>query len=315
MMATQDKARPQAAPVDGLLLLDKPPGMTSNQALQKVKRLLGASKAGHTGSLDPAATGMLPLCFGEATKVCGFLLDADKSYRVTARLGEATDTGDADGKVVETATVPALEPADWERLFERFTGEIEQVPPMYSALKQGGKRLYELARQGQVVERKARRIRVYRYDLLEARGPRLVFRVQCSKGTYVRTLVEDLARAAGTVGHVQGLHRETVAHFRQDDMVDLATAASIAEAGPDALRRHLLPLDAALEGWPQVSLDAADAGRFTHGQAIAGIGGAGGLVRVYDGQERFLGVGELENGGRLLPRRVFRVESGTADRH
>ncbi|MDH4109307.1 MAG: tRNA pseudouridine(55) synthase TruB [Gammaproteobacteria bacterium] len=311
-MATQEgNARPPSVPVDGLLLLDKPAGMTSNQALQKVKRLLQARKAGHTGSLDPAATGMLPLCFGEATKVCGYLLDADKTYRVTARLGEATDTGDADGTVIATAEVPVLGGEDWLRTFASFTGEVEQVPPMYSALKQGGRRLYELARQGQVVERKARPIRVHAITLLEARGTRLAFRVHCSKGTYVRTLVEDLARAAGTVGHVTSLHRVSVAHFRQDDMLDLATATEIAAAGPDALRQRLLPLDSALEGWTRVGLDADDAGRFVHGQAVADVAGNGGLVRVYDELERFIGVGELAANGRLSPRRVFRP--GSAD--
>ncbi|HEX6259844.1 MAG TPA: tRNA pseudouridine(55) synthase TruB, partial [Woeseiaceae bacterium] len=212
MTAAAPVRRPSVA-VNGLLLLDKPVGLTSNQALQKVKRLLNAKKAGHTGSLDPAATGMLPLCFGEATKICAYLLAADKSYRVTARLGEATDTGDADGKVTETAAVPSLAAADWTRIFARFTGEIEQVPPMYSALKKDGKRLYELARQGQIIERESRRIRVYEMQLLEVHGKRLVFRVRCSKGTYVRTLVEDMAKAAGTVAHTAALHREAVGEF------------------------------------------------------------------------------------------------------
>jgi len=208
-MTSNDTARPIAAPVDGLLLLNKPAGITSNQALQKVKRLLQAKKAGHTGSLDPAATGMLPLCFGEATKVCAYLLEADKTYRVTARLGEATNTGDRDGEISATAEVPDLDRSAWEQILAQFCGEIDQVPPMFSALKKDGKRLYELARKGQVVEREARRIRIDEISLLEISGTRLVLRVKCSKGTYIRTLVEDIARAAGTVAHTARLHRRS----------------------------------------------------------------------------------------------------------
>jgi tRNA pseudouridine55 synthase len=300
----------RAGTVDGLLLLNKPAGLTSNQALQKVKRLLKAKKAGHTGSLDPAATGMLPLCFGEATKVSAYLLDADKSYRVTARLGEATDTGDADGKVTETAEVPELSAADWERIFEQFTGDLEQVPPMYSALKQDGKRLYELARRGEVVERAARRIRVHSLQLLEAHGRRLVFRVHCSKGTYVRTLVEDLATAAGTVAHTSGLHRETVGDFRAEDMLDLAQVEKAAAQGPEALRACLLPMDVALSRWPERRIGRDAAKRFREGQAVAAAGEPGraaGPVRVYADGDGFLGVGELEPDGRLSPRRIINV--------
>jgi tRNA pseudouridine55 synthase len=294
-----------------LLLLNKPAGITSNQALQRVKRLLNARKAGHTGSLDPAATGMLPLCFGEATKICAYLLEADKSYRVTARLGEATDTGDADGTIVETAAVPGVTSGDWERIFECFTGDIEQVPPMYSALKKDGKRLYELARQGQVVERQARRIRIHEMQLLEARGNRLVFRVRCSKGTYVRTLVEDLATAAGTVAHTAALHRETVGDFLTQDMLDLPSAEKIAAAGPDALREHLIPADRALQQWPEQRIGPDAARRFNDGQAVivgaADTGGGRGHVRVYEDTNGFLGVGELTGDGVLTPRRIFRA--------
>jgi len=229
-MATHLGDRPLKAPVDGLLLLNKPAGITSNQALQKVKRLLKAKKAGHTGSLDPAATGMLPLCFGEATKVCAYLLDADKTYRVTARLGIATDTGDADGKETATADVPSLERQEWEKILAGFLGDIEQVPPMYSALKKDGKRLYEIARMGEVVDREARNIRIHDIKLIEASGRRLVFRVHCSKGTYVRTLVEDIARVAGTVAHTANLHRESVGNFRAEDMMDLPSAELVADS-------------------------------------------------------------------------------------
>ena len=308
MNEANGSARQDAAPVNGLLLLDKPAGLTSNQVLQKVKRLLKAKKAGHTGSLDPAATGMLPLCFGEATKVCAYLLEADKTYRVTAKLGEATDTGDADGKITETADIPNLQRRDWERVFEQFCGEIEQVPPMYSALRKDGKRLYELARKGQVVDREARSVRIYEMGLLEISGNRLVLRVHCSKGTYVRTLVEDIARAAATVAHTAGLHRETVGDFRAEDMLDLAGAERVAEAGPEALRSRLLPADRALSSWPDCHVPEDAAGRFCSGQAVAvAVNGPEGLVRVYAGEERFLGVGRLDSNSMLAPRRIFRL--------
>jgi tRNA pseudouridine55 synthase len=307
-MTANDSARPAAVPVDGLLLLDKPAGITSNQALQKVKRLLKAKKAGHTGSLDPAATGMLPLCFGEATKVCAYLLEADKTYRVTARLGEATDTGDGDGEITETAAIPDLDRAGWESVLQQFVGEIEQVPPMYSALRKDGKRLYELARKGQVVEREPRPVRIDDLSLLEISGNRLVFRVHCSKGTYVRTLVEDIARAVGTVAHTARLHRETVGDFRAEDMLDLPGAERVAEEGPEALRARLLPADAALSSWPDCHIPEDAAERFCGGQAVAVTEDRPeGLVRVYAGEERFLGVGQLGNDQMLAPRRIFRL--------
>jgi tRNA pseudouridine55 synthase len=265
-MNAKESARQAAAPVNGLLLLDKPAGITSNQALQKVKRLLKAKKAGHTGALDPAATGMLPLCFGEATKVCAYLLEADKTYRVTARLGEATTTGDADGDITETAAIPELERQGWEEVLGRFRGEIEQVPPMYSALRKDGKRLYELARKGQVVDREPRRVRIDELKLLEIRGERLVFRVRCSKGTYVRTLVEDIARAVGTVAHTARLHRETVGDFQAEDMLDLPGAERLAESGPEALRERLLPADTALASWPDCHIPEDAAERFCGAQ-------------------------------------------------
>ncbi len=303
---------PGNAPVDGLLLLNKPAGITSNQALQKIKRLLKAKKGGHTGSLDPAATGMLPLCFGEATKVCAYLLDADKTYRVTARLGVATDTGDADGKETATAEVPMLDRHAWEKVLAGFCGDIEQVPPMYSALKKGGKRLYELARKGEVVEREARSIRIHDISLLEVSGKRLVFRVYCSKGTYVRTLVEDIAGTAGTVAHTASLHRESVGDFRAEDMLDLPSAERLAAAGPETLREHLLPADAALAGWPKQQIDEEAAARFSGGQAVPIAAKERpvqtGRVRVYSrGGRQFLGVGELAGDGTIAPRRIFRL--------
>ncbi len=301
------RERRRQEPVDGLLLLNKPAGLTSNQALQRVRRLLNAKKAGHTGSLDPAATGMLPLCFGEATKVCAFLLDADKTYRVTARLGTATDTGDATGAEIASAEVPELSRDDWEVVLKGFLGESMQVPPMYSALKKDGKRLYELARQGRTVEREPRPIRVDTIDLMEAAGNRLVFRVRCSKGTYIRTLVEDIAARAGTVAHTARLHRETVGAFRSDDMLDLDAAEALAAEAPGALRQRLLAPDVALDDLPAVRLASGEAERFCQGQAVTVAAAATpGLVRTYREQDGFLGVGELAATGELAPRRLFR---------
>lgn len=297
--------RHKAEPVDGMLLLNKPAGITSNQALQKVKRLLNAKKAGHTGSLDPLATGMLPLCFGEATKVCAYLLEADKTYRVTARLGEATDTADADGKVIETASVPALEYDDWAKIVAGFVGDIEQVPPMYSALKKDGKRLYELARQGITVERAARKLKIYEIQLLEARGNRLVLRVHCSKGTYIRTLVEDIAKAAGTVAHTASLHRESLGDFRAVDMLDLPSAAVMAADGPKGLRERLMPADIALASWPEVNIDVEAGTKFSGGQSVPVAATGIGLVKVYNAERVFLGVGELSGTQQLAPKRVF----------
>ena len=300
--------------VDGLLLLNKPPGMTSNRALQLVRRLLNAKKAGHTGSLDPSATGMLPLCFGEATKVCAFLLDADKTYRVTARLGTATSTGDADGgETIATAEVPALSFDEWQEILQGFKGESMQVPPMYSALKKDGKRLYELARKGETVEREPRPIRVDEIRLLEVAGTRLVFRVTCSKGTYVRTLVEDIAKRAGTVAHTVRLHRESVGDFRAEDMVDMAAVKAQAEADREALKQSLLAPDVALAGMPAVTLaEVADGSRFSGGQTVKGPAEpAAGLVRVYAASGEFLGVGERSGDGSIAPRRVFKNSEKT----
>lgn len=310
MTAKPNNSSRETVAVDGLLLLNKPAGLTSNQALQKVKRLLGARKAGHTGTLDPAATGMLPLCFGEATKVCAYLLDADKTYRVAAKLGEATDTGDTDGQIVKTAAVPVLTEADWQEILQNFIGEIQQIPPMYSALKVNGKRLYELARKGQVVERKPRAIRIHGISLLEAKGSRLVLNVHCSKGTYIRTLIEDIALAAGTVAHTASLHRETVGSFRAADMLDLRTAEKWAEEAPELLRERLLAPDVALVNMPSVAISGEAISRFVCGQVVtAANDSVAGKVRVYGDAGQFLGVAELGVDRKLAPRRIFMQSS------
>jgi tRNA pseudouridine55 synthase len=250
---------------------------------------------------------MLPLCFGEATKVCAFLLDADKTYRVTAKLGSATDTGDATGTETANATVPLLSADEWNEVLQRFVGESLQVPPMYSALKKDGKRLYELARKGKTVKREPRPIRIEQIELLELAGKRLVFRVRCSKGTYIRSLVEDIAKVAETVAHTSRLHRETVADFRAEDMRDLRTLEALGVDGPVNLRKLLMPADAALAALPEVGLEAGEAAKFCGGQQVMTATDGSGLARVYDEQREFLGVGEVFVNGKMAPRRVFRT--------
>jgi tRNA pseudouridine55 synthase len=293
--------------VFGLLLLDKPVGMSSNQALQRVKRLYGAARAGHSGSLDPLATGMLPIFFGAATHLCSYLLDSRKEYRTTAQLGVSTTTGDAEGEVVSDRSGEPPPSADAvDRTLARFVGEIEQVPPMYSALKRGGVPLYRLARRGVEVERASRRVVIDELALEEYRWPQLTLRVRCSKGTYVRTLVEDIAQALGTVGHVAALRRIAVLPFT-GPMHTLAAVGAAAVAGTEALDALLLPPDAAIPGIPPVSVSAATATRLAHGQSVpAEPAWPPGIVRVYSEEGAFLALGQVTGDGRLAPQRVFR---------
>lgn len=297
--------------VDGLLLLDKPSGPTSNAALQRVKWLFGARKAGHTGSLDPLASGMLPICFGEATKFAGYLLDADKTYRVQARFGVATDTGDAEGRPVATVDRPPVTAPELRAAMAGLTGPIRQVPPMYSALKHEGRRLYELARAGQEVPREAREVRILEFVLEEFDPLTPVFRVRCTKGTYIRTLVEDLALALGTVGHVIVLRRLSVAPFEGHRQWALAELEALAGpvAGPDvppgALDACLEPVAAVLPGWPALELDARQAQRVGHGGIVAvSPGQAVGPVRLFGPGRHFLGVGDVLADRTLKPRRL-----------
>jgi len=290
--------------IDGILLLDKPTGMTSTQALNRAKHLLDAQRAGHTGSLDPLATGLLPLCFGEATKMSAFLLDAEKRYEVEARFGVATDTADADGEVIETVPVPELDKAAVEKVLERFRGEIEQVPPMYSALKHQGERLYSLARQGITIEREPRAVTIHALEITHLGTDTLGLEVRCSKGTYVRTLVEDIAKALGTRGHVIALRRTGVAGFgTADKWVTLEELE--AEEEPANL---LLGADAALREWPAMTLSPDLVHFFRHGQPVMlPRAPLDGLLCLYDQERRFLGVGEVLDDGRVAPRRLIRA--------
>jgi tRNA pseudouridine55 synthase len=284
----------------GILLLDKPQGLSSNAALQKVRWAFGKVKAGHTGSLDPLATGMLPICLGEATKVAGFLLDGDKRYRFTMQLGQRTATGDLEGEVVEQADIPADSASALAAVLPRFTGEIEQIPPMYSALKQNGQPLYRLARQGIEVERAARRVQIHALTLESVSGNEAVFEVLCSKGTYIRTLAEDLARAVGSCAHLTLLRRLWSAPFEALPMVTLEQVLSAPASAP------LLPPDAALPHLARAALTDAEAARFLHGQAAGLAAGADGdLLRVYDARGHLLGIARNEGAGGLQPVRIF----------
>ncbi len=303
-MARRRKGRP----VHGILLLDKASGLSSNQALQRVKRLYGAAKAGHTGSLDPLATGMLPICLGEATKLSAQLLDADKCYQVRMLLGQATDTADADGTVIRTLDATHVDRAAMEAVLPRFVGVIEQVPPMYSALKHEGRRLYELARQGLEVERPARRVTIHALRLIRFESASAELEVRCSKGTYIRSLVEDLAHALETCAHVAALRRTEVGPFDQV-MIDEGRLQRIAEeGGTEALDRLLLPPDAALRSWPAVRFDADASFYFRRGQAIQWRGAPlSGRLAVYDGDGLLLGLAEIDQDGRVAPRRLLEL--------
>lgn len=296
--------------ISGVLLLDKPAGITSNKALQEIKHLFGAAKAGHTGSLDPLATGMLPICLGEATKISAFLLDADKRYRVTCRLGITTSTADADGEVVQTRDCSHITMKHIEKLVPGFSGSISQVPPMYSAVKHQGQRLYALAREGIEVERKPRTVQIYQLLLHSLSEGLLDIEVACSKGTYIRTLVEDMGEALGCGAHVVQLRRLSVGPF-DGDMVsieELRAAADASDAGRFAvLDEYLLPIDSAIANWPDVHLDPNAAFYIKQGQAIqVPHAPTEGWVRIYDNSQ-FLGVGEIQDDGRVAPRRMIQA--------
>jgi tRNA pseudouridine55 synthase len=295
--------------VSGIILLDKPLGFTSNAALQKVRWLLNAEKAGHTGSLDPLATGVLPLCFGEATKFSQYLLDSDKGYETVMQMGQTTTTGDAEGEVLKTRDV-TVGRADIEAVIPRFRGEIQQVPPMYSALKRDGQPLYKLARAGEVVEREARSVTIGRLDLLECKGTRARLSVGCSKGTYIRTLVEDMGEALGCGAYVAELRRTQAGPFELAQTVTLEELEQAhAEGGNEALDRFLMPSDSGLQDWPLVVLSEHSAFYWLHGQAVrAPDAPQFGMVRVQDHNARFIGIGEVSEDGRIAPRRLIRSE-------
>ncbi|CAM2778683.1 tRNA pseudouridine(55) synthase TruB [Vibrio neptunius] len=314
-MARRRKGRP----INGVVLLDKPTGISSNDALQKVKRIYFAEKAGHTGALDPLATGMLPICLGEATKFSQFLLDSDKRYRVIAKLGERTDTSDSDGEVVETRPVDvSLEKL--EASIDKFRGESDQVPSMFSALKYQGKPLYEYARKGIEVPRESRKITVYEIVLHRFEGDEVEMEVHCSKGTYIRTIVDDLGEMLGCGAHVTMLRRTGVAKYPYEKMVtleqlnDLLEQAQRDEIAPkELLDPLLLPMDTAVEDLPEVNLNAELTNLVQHGMPVQVFGAPEGTpLRMTSGEEKlFIGVAEVNDDGKVAPKRlvVFREEA------
>ncbi|MDW5502339.1 tRNA pseudouridine(55) synthase TruB [Pseudomonas lundensis] len=306
------RPRRRGRDIHGVLLLDKPQGLSSNDALQKVKRLYNANRAGHTGALDPLATGMLPICLGEATKFSQFLLDSDKRYRVIARLGQRTDTSDADGQIVQERPVNFTQ-AQLDVALDSFRGDIKQVPSMYSALKYQGKKLYEYARQGIEVPREARSITVYELQFIRWEGNELELEIHCSKGTYIRTITDDLGELLGCGAHVIYLRRLQVATYPTERMVTLeqlnqlleqAQAQEIAPA--DLLDPLLMPMDSPVENYPEVNLLPVVAGYVKQGQPVQVAGApASGMVRITEGEERkFIGVGDIADDGRVAPRRL-----------
>lgn len=293
-------------PLNGVVLLDKPFEMSSNHALQKVKRLFDAQKAGHTGSLDPLATGMLPICLGEATKISAFLLDADKVYRFKCRLGSRTTTADAEGEVIENRPFEHITQNDIEALLPQFRGDIEQVPPMYSALKKDGKRLYDLARQGLEVEREPRPVTIHDLRLLSFEAGEVELEAHCSKGTYIRTLAEDIGDALGCGAYVSELRRLAVGPY-ETGMVTMDQLQALSEQGQEALDAVLLPLDSGIANWPEVRLDQDSAYYIKLGQPVqVARAPSDGWVRIYDG-EHFLGVGVIQDDGRIAPKRMVKV--------
>ncbi|KFK94873.1 MULTISPECIES: tRNA pseudouridine(55) synthase TruB [unclassified Serratia (in: enterobacteria)] len=306
------RPRRRGRDIHGVLLLDKPQGLSSNDALQKVKRLYNANRAGHTGALDPLATGMLPICLGEATKFSQYLLDSDKRYRVIARLGQRTDTSDADGQVVQERPVNFTQ-AQLDAALETFRGNIQQVPSMYSALKYQGKKLYEYARQGIEVPREARSITVYELQFIRWEGDELELEVHCSKGTYIRTITDDLGELLGCGAHVIYLRRLQVAKYPIARMVTLeqlhALVAQAEEQGiaaSELLDPLLMPMDSPAEDFPEVNLLPVVAGYVKQGQPVQVAGApSAGLVRITEGEERkFIGIGEIADDGRVAPRRL-----------
>lgn len=310
MVAGRTKGSPRIRYRDlhGIVLLDKPQGLSSNQALQAVRRLLRAAKGGHAGALDPLATGLLPLCFGEATKLAGSLLGARKAYLAECRLGVSTDSGDREGRIVRERQVPELDAAAIEAALATLRGSIRQVPPMYSALKQGGERLYVKARRGESVERPARAVEVHRLDVLDRDGDTLRLLVECGSGTYVRSLVADLGETLGCGAHLIALRRTWVEPFREPQMVTLAELERAAAQGDDALLAHLLPVSAGLADLPWVKLDEAQSLAISRGQQIQlAVPAPAGRCAAFASDGALLAVLELDGEGRARSLRGFNL--------
>ncbi len=299
---TMTQRRRKRLIVDGIVLLDKPQGLSSNAALQRVKRVYSADKAGHTGSLDPLATGLLPICFGQATKLGGFLLDGDKRYRATMRLGARTATGDIEGEVIATSDPAAVDSTAVETARQTLVGEIQQVPPMHSAIKIGGEKLYQLARQGLEIERPPRTVTIHALELIAVRDAEIEFEVLCSKGTYIRTLAEQWAAAFGQCAHLTALRRVGAGPFKAADMVGLE-AIEGALHDPERLSGFLLPTAAALSEWPRATVDDSVLQRLRHGHPVAARPAITGDCAVFDQAGALLCIGFGDGAGEVQPRR------------
>ncbi len=288
--------------VDGILLLDKPVGISSNKALQNVRHLFEANKAGHTGSLDPLASGLLPICFGEATKFSNYLLDASKSYRAWCQFGKTTSTGDAEGDIISESPVQ-IDTGDIQRVLTRFTGKVDQIPPMYSAVKHKGQRLYKLARQGKVIDRSPRQIKIYSLEMISFSDNTLEFDVHCSKGTYIRTLAEDIGKALGCGAFLAKLERTGVHPFWENVCYSLDQLRDIAEQGLDSLDRCLLPVNSALADLPEFILDSLTVSYLKQGQAVQTNSAIRpGLLNLVGENGQFIGIGEVDSDGSISPK-------------
>lgn len=301
-----NRRRAKGRDISGILVLDKPEGLSSNAALQKVKRVFQANKAGHTGSLDPLATGVLPLCLGEATKVSQFLLDSDKRYLATLKLGVRTDSGDSEGAVIGGSENVEVQRAEIEDALRAFRGEIEQLPPMHSAVKVNGTPLYKLARKGTTVPRKPRKVTVYEIELKAMSGSELELEIFCSKGTYIRTIADDLGQKLGCGAHVIALRRLQAGVFKENDCISLDVLHEEAETqGLEQIDQHLVPMDAAIKELPEVVLPEITASHIKKGQAVLVRHlPEEGLVRLYE-EEQFIGIGSIDDDGKVAPRRLI----------
>lgn len=304
-MANRQRVR-KGRKIDGIVVLNKAKGLSSNAALQQVKRVYEACKAGHTGSLDPLATGVLPICLGEATKISQFLLDSDKKYRARIKLGVRTDSGDSEGLVIDQNDDFTVKRKQLEKELLNFKGEIEQLPPMYSALKVNGVPLYKLARKGQTVERETRCVTIYSIELTEFSGDELEIEVACSKGTYIRTIADDLGQALGCGAHIIGLHRLAAGAFTEEDSVSVEFLQDEKEqTGLSGIDEFLIPMDRAISDLPEVVLPSITASSVRNGQAVLVRHlPAEGLVRLYE-DEQFIGIGCIDDDGKVAPRRLI----------
>ena len=293
--------------INGILLLDKPSGITSNRALQRVRSLIKAKKGGHTGSLDPFATGMLPLCFGEATKISHYLLNEKKTYSVEVKFGVSTSTGDIDGEITGSSKIKEYSKDQWKKILNEFKGKSEQIPPMYSALRYKGKRLYELASKGEIVDRAARKIQIFSLDLVDLSKDTINFEVTCSKGTYIRVLAEDIAKKLGMLGHVSRLRRKSVGNFFESKMVKLSILEDLAQNNNPAISDYFITIDEALTEFSVVSLNDLQSSKFRNGQQLEFDGHFDDNVKVYDHNNNLVGIAYKKNQNTLAPKRIFHL--------